>query len=285
MAYGPGGDGSGTALLVPPILCYHKIERRRELGVTRISPRRFARQVERLAAAGWRTLGLTELGACLRGERPIGERELAITFDDAYRGLRDHAFPVLAEHGMTATCFVITEYAGRLNYWDVAYGGRRFAHLSWRDMRRWQEAGIAFASHTATHPRLTWLSDREVRLELARSREALMRALDREPEAIAFPFGAVGERERTMALAEGYTAGFGLAGRVGADPRCVPRLPVYMWSPRLPGVGRLRSLERAVAWATNRMAIGTTLWKSLTASTSAPAAEEGALAASPAAAD
>ena len=33
---------------LPPILCYHKVEPRRELGVTRLSPRRFARQIERL---------------------------------------------------------------------------------------------------------------------------------------------------------------------------------------------------------------------------------------------
>ena len=66
---------------------------------------------------------------------------------------------------------MITEYAGRLNRWDVAYGGRRFAHLAWRDMRRWQARGITFESHTATHPRLTWLPEedaaRDARLEVA----------------------------------------------------------------------------------------------------------------------
>ncbi len=130
----------------PRILCYHKIEPRLELGVTRLSPRRFARQIERLANAGWRTLTLAETIACVTGERLDGPRELAITFDDAYRGLRDHAFPVLADVGFTATCFVITDYAGKLNRWDVAYGGRRFAHLAWRDMRRWQARGIDMTS-------------------------------------------------------------------------------------------------------------------------------------------
>src|SRR6202011_4535189 len=114
-------------------LCYHKIERRRELGVTRLSPRRFARQIERFAAAGWRTLTLADLLACVSGERAAGPREFALTFDDAYRGLRDFAFPVLRAHGYTGICSVITDYAGRLNRWDVAYGRRRFAHLAWRD--------------------------------------------------------------------------------------------------------------------------------------------------------
>src|SRR5688500_16736661 len=161
---------------LPRILCYHKVDRRLELGVTRISPRRFARQIERLAADGWRTLTLDELAACVRGERPAAANELAITFDDAYRALREHAFPVLEAHGFTATCFVITAYAGRLNRWDVAYGGRRFAHLAWRDMRRWQSRGITFASHTATHPRLTWLAEPPAPASLCRDRHEMSSA-------------------------------------------------------------------------------------------------------------
>ena len=244
-----------------PILAYHKVERRRELGVTRLSPRHFARQIERLAHEGWRTLSLHELLAVVRGVRPLAARELAITFDDAYRGLRDHAFPVLAAHGFRATCFVITDFAGALNRWDVAYGGRRFAHLAWRDMRAWQARGIDFASHTATHPRLTWIDETSVALELARSRMAIERALDAPAVAVAYPFGACASREEELARLEGYEAGFTLAGSWRGSAHAIPRLPVYMWSPSLPGVGSLAPVEWRAAWLANRCAVGTTLWQ------------------------
>jgi peptidoglycan/xylan/chitin deacetylase (PgdA/CDA1 family) len=247
------------------ILCYHKVERRRELGVTRLSPRRFAHQMERLARHGWRALTLDELLACARGDRAAGPREMAITFDDAYRGLRDHAFPVLEALGFPALCFAITDYAGRLNRWDVAYGGRRFAHLSWRDMRRWQGRGIVFASHTATHPRLTWLEARDVALELALSRRALSGALGDCPPVVSYPFGAVGERETALARAEGYEAGFSLAGRWDGDRMSITRLPVYPWSLPTPGMGALGVVERAAAAVANRCAVGTTIWQRLTA--------------------
>ncbi len=257
---GPFASPSPPASLPqPPILCYHKVERRHELGVTRISPRRFARQVERLAAAGWRTLTLAELSACARGERRAGPKELAITFDDAYRGLRDHAFPVLEAHGFRATCFVITEYAGRLNRWDVAYGGRRFAHLAWRDMRKWQARGIDFASHTATHPRLTWVSDECLAWELRTSRGALRRALGIDTVALSYPFGACSDRERTIALREGYEVGFTIASRWRGDALRVPRTPVYIWAPPLPGVGALALPERLAGAVANRCAVGTSL--------------------------
>ena len=244
---------------IPPILAYHKIERRLELGVTRLSPRRFARQMHRLADAGWTTLTLSEVAACASGTRALGPKELAITFDDAYRGLRDHAFPVLEELGFDATCFVITDYAGKLNRWDVAYGGRRFAHLTWRDMRRWQERGIEFGSHTATHPRLTWLDAETVARELVESRRALALALDVVPWSISWPFGAAGPRERRLATDAGYAAGFDLANRWRGDAMAIPRRPVYIWAPPTPAVGVLGPIEWIGAIGANRCAVGTTL--------------------------
>lgn len=246
---------------LPPILCYHKVDRRLELGVTRLSPRRFARQIERLATDGWRTLTLDELAACARAERAAAANELVITFDDGYRALREYAFPILEAHGFSATCFVVTAYAGRINRWDVAYGGQRFAHLAWRDMRRWQSRGITFASHTATHPRLTWISERDAANELRRSYADLERELDSVPRAVSYPFGAATAREYSLARDGGYDLGFTLSASWDGDPLAIPRLPVYMWSPPRPGVGWLSRLERVAATAANRTSIGTALWR------------------------
>src|SRR5690349_19803487 len=81
---GSGRRGAMFALdrsVIPPVLCYHKVERRRELGVTRLSPRRFAAQIQAMARAGWRALSLRDFTAIARGERRLRDRELLITFD------------------------------------------------------------------------------------------------------------------------------------------------------------------------------------------------------------
>jgi peptidoglycan/xylan/chitin deacetylase (PgdA/CDA1 family) len=208
-------------------------------------------------------LTLDEVAACARGQRIAAPNEVAITFDDGYRALREHAFPVLEAHGFVATCFVITAFAGRLNRWDVAYGGRRFAHLAWRDMRRWQSRGITFASHTATHPRLTWLDDVVAAHELGRSRADLADALDSAPRAVSYPFGASGARERALAREAGYDVGFTLSAAWNGDAMAVPRLPVYVWSPPVPGRGVLAPFERVVATVANRAAVGTSVWRSV----------------------
>src|SRR5690349_9320864 len=214
-----------------------------------------------LAAAGWRGISLVEFAACVRGERRAGDRELFITFDDAYRGLRDYAFPVLRDAGFSAACFVITDFAGRLNRWDVAYGGRRFAHLAWRDIERWAAHGIAFESHTATHQRLSWVEDARLADELERSRRALASALGAPPIAVSYPFGAVDLRVSGAAARCGYSIGFALGGRWRGDALCIPRHPVHCWSPSLPAVGRLGHLERALSAIASRCSVGTSLWQ------------------------
>jgi peptidoglycan/xylan/chitin deacetylase (PgdA/CDA1 family) len=256
----PPAPGSRLPPL-PLVLCYHKVDPRLELGVTRLSPRRFERQVARLARDGWRALSLDELLACARGTRAAGEREVAITFDDGYRALREHAFPVLADHGFSATCSLVTDHVGRLNRWDVAYGGRRFAHLTWRDAERWRARGIAFVSHTATHRRLTWLDDGAVFDELARSREAMRAMLGQAPEVVSYPFGAAGQRELALAQEAGYEAGFVLPERWTGDVMAIPRLPVYPWTTPTPGRGPLKAIEWMGAIGANRCSVGTSYWR------------------------
>jgi peptidoglycan/xylan/chitin deacetylase (PgdA/CDA1 family) len=126
-------------------------------------------------------------------------------------------------------------------------------------MRRWQERGMDFASHTATHPRLTWVDDDRLGRELASSRAALERALDISATAVSYPFGACSVRERDRAAREGYAVGFTLARRWTGDALMAPRTPVYMWAPPLPAVGLLAPLERLVGAAANRSPGGTTV--------------------------
>jgi peptidoglycan/xylan/chitin deacetylase (PgdA/CDA1 family) len=252
---------------VPPILCYHKVDTRFELGFTQIEPRVFRRQVEALARAGYRSLGAAELRERLSAAAPPEDRTVVFTFDDGYAGLARHAFPVLAANGFGALVFVITDFVGRDNSWDVQYGWRRFAHLDWEELAAWQERGMEVHSHCATHARLTWLTSAAATEELGRSREAITRRLGRAPLAISYPFGASSPRVRALAVEAGYGLGFGgpaaatTASGAGADPLALSRLPVYGWDRAAPplvlGGTPLKGAARALARVANRCAVGT----------------------------
>jgi len=250
----------------PPVLCYHRVGGPLELGVTRVASSIFARQMTTLARAGWKTLTLDQFAERLQpGYSAFRTPHSAflLTFDDGFASLAEHVYPLLADVGFTATTFLITDYVGRLNTWDVRYTWHRLAHLDWDTIGRWQARGFDFASHTASHARLTWLSDGQAAAELAGSRETLRHRLGPlAARAVAYPFGARDERIERLASAAGYELGFG-GVRGNGSPLGLARLPVYMWDvARIPlGVRKdgLGWLGRNVAHAANRCAVGTSL--------------------------
>jgi len=256
--------------LLPPVLCYHRIGGPAELGVTRVAKSVFAGQMTTLARAGWKTLTLNQFAERLRPGHSAfrtPHSELLLTLDDGYASLGEHVYPILADVGFTATTFLITDYVGRLNTWDVRYTWHRLAHLDWDTIGRWQARGFGFASHSASHARLTWLSDAQAMDELVRSRETLVRRLGPGAgRAVAYPFGARNERVARLACAAGYELGFGGVHGNGS-PLALARLPVYVWD-----VGRvplglrqdgLGWLGRTVAHAANRCAVGTSVMVNL----------------------
>src|SRR5207302_929245 len=210
--------GVGATLCAP---AYLAPERRQnggvggplELGVTRVARSVFARQMTALAQAGWQTLTLAQFVE----RRQLGtsafrtpHSAFLLTFDDGYAGLAQHAYPVLADLGFTATTFLITDYVGANNTWDMRYTWRPLAHLDWRTVEQWRARGFDFASHTASHARLTWLGDARAADELGRARETLVRRLGASAgRAVAYPFGAADARVERLARSAGYELGFG----------------------------------------------------------------------------
>lgn len=93
-------------------LTYHRIDHptaRPHLwpGLISASPDAFARQME-LVARRFVVIGMDQLLAIRRGERPVQPRTVMVTIDDAYADAAEHAWPVLQRVGIPATLFVPT---------------------------------------------------------------------------------------------------------------------------------------------------------------------------------
>ncbi len=71
----------------------------------------------------FRFVSLAELGALAERGAARGRPLAAVTFDDGYRGVYDHAFPMLKRKGIPAAVFVVTDLIGtsRLHSHDSLY--------------------------------------------------------------------------------------------------------------------------------------------------------------------
>jgi peptidoglycan/xylan/chitin deacetylase (PgdA/CDA1 family) len=224
--------------------------------------------MESLAGEGWRALPLDEFAS----STPPAPRTFLLTFDDGYASLAEYAYPLLEALGFTATTFLITDFVGRTNTWDMRYTWSPIPHLDWKTVEHWQGRGFDFASHSATHRRLTWLTDGPALGELHRSREALIARLGPQAgRAVAYPFGAVDDRLVRFAGKAGYELGFGGVHGNG-DRLHLPRVPVYAWDRGDVPFGlrddRVGAVGKLVAHLANRCAVGTSLLTKLRRKTS-----------------
>ena len=133
--------------------------------------------------------------------------KLFVQFDDSLRTTYDTAFPIMEEHGITATIFAITGREGASR------------HLTLEQMEELQDAGWEFGSHTHTHRRTGELSLDEQREELEKSKEWLLdHGFTQAASTFAYPFGSF--TTDTMDLAADYYD-FATHGQRGSMNRSV----------------------------------------------------------------
>jgi len=197
----------------PRVLAYHKIARF-EFGGTWMTPARFRGQIAGLIDDGFRFIDEATYLDRLRGNPRPDKKEILLTFDDGYRDVLDAA-PVLADLGVPALVFLVSDYVGRENRWELSLPGRRSRHLDWGEIEALASAGFFFGSHGRTHRDLTRLGPASLRDETAGSKRAIEDRLRRPVRTFSYPYGRVDERVQAATEEAGYEAAFTLYPRRG----------------------------------------------------------------------
>ena len=192
------------------VLCYHAVSDTWDhpLAVRRET---LTRQLAGAIRWGWKPARAAEVVA----GRP---RSLHVTFDDAYRSVRN-ALPILERLGIQATVFVCTDYAREGRALDLppldripAADREELATMGWDELRELAERGVEIGSHTRTHPNLREVSTDELAREVTVSRQEIESELGRVCRYFAYPYGQFDTRVQRAVEAAGYDAALGLAG-------------------------------------------------------------------------
>lgn len=185
----------------------------------------FAAEMQALRDDGYTTLDLDDYFAIRRGERPLPARPVLVTFDDGFRSVYLHAFPVLRRLGMKGTVFVTPDTASE----NFRKNAPLDEPLRPEEMREMLAQGVAIESHGMTHRYLTDLDDATIRWELTEALRAIEAITARPVRYLAIPSGAYNGTIKRIARDTGHAAVFGMGkGTIhpGSDPHALRRLVV-----------------------------------------------------------
>lgn len=217
-----------------PILTFHAIEPGRSADALPVGVLRAC--LTALRERGFTTVDLSVAAALARSGDPPPPGAVVLTFDDAYRSVYEHAYPLLAELGMTATVFVAVGDVGATDRLPPLGGRER---MSWSELGELAVAGFSIGAHSISHGDLTRLPAPELERELAGSRARIEAALGVAVSSFAYPYGRHDARvregaRRLYACACSDRLGF---VRAGSDPYALERIEMYYFArPALAGL-------------------------------------------------
>ena len=241
------------------VLCYHAVSPtwQSELAVT---PEQLRLHVSAMLKRGFRPATFHDAVSA-----PSSKKTLAVTFDDGYRSMREHAYPVLSELGVPATVFMPTDFIGRdepmswpgVDGWLSTSDAHELLPMSWDDLRWLTFRGWEIGSHTCSHPYLPTTRDEDVQRELAASKVVLEEGLGRPCRSLAYPYGGLSARIVASARAAGYDTAAALWHPLrNHEPLTWPRVPLYRddaaWRAALKLSVRLRQLRARLGTSAGR---------------------------------
>lgn len=235
------------------ILCYHGVRENdqesapfNELHVTR----RTFEQHCRLLSGSCTPISLDDMRAARAGTRPLPARPVMVTFDDGYRGVLDHALPVLEQYGIPAVVFTCSTPVlhGRHFWFDVlsnrageeaVLAAKLAPYAAWRELvasidtpaqpseqhrpltpGELRQLGasplVEIGGHTMSHPTLALMPRDEQRREIDGCRRDLQAAIGKPIDAFAYPYGGVMTDYAADTTALVREAGFTMAFTTGA---------------------------------------------------------------------
>lgn len=214
------------------VLLYHRMGRPKLSSLVAgqyVAPRLFESQLGFLESRGWSAEPLA--GVCEPNHPEVNgwAGRFAVTFDDGYLSVYEHAYPVLARRGIPATVYVVVDSIGDINEWDRRAGDQEERMMTSAQIRELADHGFEIGSHTLTHPRLTELDDVRLEREVADSRRKLEDLIGRKVLSFSYPYGNYDGRVLAAAAAAGYaravTTRLGIVN-LTTNPLEIPRVNV-----------------------------------------------------------
>jgi peptidoglycan/xylan/chitin deacetylase (PgdA/CDA1 family) len=153
--------------------------------------------------------------------------KFVVTFDDGFKNVLDYGLEILARHQIPAIQFIVSDFIGKQNEWDIAKGDSAETLMDAAQIKQWLAAGHEIGSHSATHRNLKQLGVADAREEIVASKKALEDRFGVGVRHFCYPFGGWTPQTRDLVAEAGYqtasTVEFGVV-ETKADPFTLQRI-------------------------------------------------------------
>ncbi len=216
------------------ILMYHRFAED-EYPSTNIRLEQLDAHIEMLRSDDFNVVPLHEIIDAFESGTALPDRTVAITIDDAFRSIYEHAWPRFREAGFPFTVFVATELVdrGHANY------------MSWDQIRELHAAGVTIGNHSVSHPHMPDMDIVDVRREIVTAQNRFEQELGMRPDLFAYPYGEASGDIAELVRELGFRASFGQHSAVAFPAHDRHYLPRFALNETFGGMDRFTLIANA----------------------------------------
>jgi peptidoglycan/xylan/chitin deacetylase (PgdA/CDA1 family) len=244
------------------ILCYHSVDPAWESPLA-MRPGEFAAHAAWLARHR-RVVPLRVAVERMNGRGRLPRGTAALTFDDGFTGVLEHALPEVQRHRLPMTVFLVAQTLteeGLDAWWVRTPPPWPLATLTVDEVLHLRDLGVDLQSHSWAHHDLPELDEDACERDLRQSREFLEDLLHAPVPYLAYPRGLHDDGVRRAARRAGYSHAFALPeGPERVDEYAVPRVGIHrgnttrtLWVKAQPRYLQVRHARRHVARTGRRL--------------------------------
>ncbi len=196
----------------------------------------FEAHLDELTDGDYEVLPLPRILEALRSGKPLPDRAVAITIDEASRSAYTEAWPRLKAAGLPFTLFVATDAVDRGSP----------AHMTWAEIRQMAAAGVTIGGLGGSTQSLVPRTAAEVAAELRRMSDRFQAELGQRPTLFAYPQGEYSLAVRKMVAEQGFVAAFGQQSGVLHPQADLFGLPRFLMNEAYGSVDRFQLAANAL---------------------------------------
>ncbi|MAN79786.1 MAG: chitin deacetylase [Magnetovibrio sp.] len=218
------------------VIMYHRFNEQ-DYPTTNIRLEQFDEHLAELTSGKYTVMSLPDIVDAMKAGRPLPDRTVGISVDDAYASVYEHAWPRLKKAGLPFTLFVSTEAVDR----------KLAGLMTWDQIREIRDQGVTIGHHTVSHAHMAGAAEGRNLAEFTGANKRFEAELGSVPKLFAYPYGEASLELEAMARDQGFEAAFGQHSGVMHPSLGYYYLPRFAMNEAFGGIGRFRLAVNALA--------------------------------------